>query len=194
LLTERLQGFATRNMLRFYGRRVYDLECNWKVFVDNYLDGGYHVSTIHPSLAAELNTENYQVESYDRFSIQSCVSSDPNNRIGAEALYAFVYPNLMINRYGPVMDINIAVPIGKNRCRVFFDYFFEDHVSEQFIEKCLKDSDQVQQEDLAICASVQKGLRSIAYDQGRYAPNLEKSMHRFHCLLHEDYQSGKPSK
>lgn len=26
-------------------RREYVLNCNWKVFADNYLDGGYHVST-----------------------------------------------------------------------------------------------------------------------------------------------------
>jgi hypothetical protein len=25
-------------------RREYVLNCNWKVFADNYLDGGYHVS------------------------------------------------------------------------------------------------------------------------------------------------------
>src|SRR5256886_8292263 len=24
-------------------RSMYDIHCNWKVFVDNYLDGGYHV-------------------------------------------------------------------------------------------------------------------------------------------------------
>jgi len=29
--------------LHFAERREYTLECNWKVFVDNYLDGGYHV-------------------------------------------------------------------------------------------------------------------------------------------------------
>src|SRR5262245_52685072 len=29
--------------LTFSERREYTLACNWKVFVDNYLDGGYHV-------------------------------------------------------------------------------------------------------------------------------------------------------
>ncbi len=36
--------------LHFVGRREYDVACNWKVYVDNYLDGGYHVHTIHPAL------------------------------------------------------------------------------------------------------------------------------------------------
>ena len=29
--------------LRFFERRSYILNCNWKVYVDNYLDGGYHI-------------------------------------------------------------------------------------------------------------------------------------------------------
>lgn len=35
-------------------RRAYRLNCNWKVFADNYLDGGYHVSTAHPGLAGQV--------------------------------------------------------------------------------------------------------------------------------------------
>src|SRR4051812_48525670 len=46
-LRERLAVLET---LRWAGRRTYDLACNWKVFVDNYLDGGYHINTVHPGL------------------------------------------------------------------------------------------------------------------------------------------------
>ena len=38
----------------------YDLACNWKVYVDNYLDGGYHVNTIHPGLAGVLDYKQYR--------------------------------------------------------------------------------------------------------------------------------------
>jgi len=186
-LSRRIAALASEQSLRYHCRKSYELNCNWKVFIDNYLDGGYHVSTIHPGLASELDVQNYRIESFDQFSIQSCVSNDSDNRLGAGALYAFIYPNLMINRYGSVLDINIALPISADRCLVIFDYFFEEGVSEEFIENCLRDSDQVQQEDINICASVQKGLRSRAYDRGRYAPNLEKGMHRFHQLLAKDY-------
>ena len=44
---------------------------------------------------------------------------------------------------------------------------------------------QVQQEDIGLCESVQAGLRSPAYDCGRYAPSKEYPMHHFHGLLHE---------
>jgi len=31
-------------------RLLVQLRCNWKVFVDNYLDGGYHVAHAHKGL------------------------------------------------------------------------------------------------------------------------------------------------
>ena len=41
-------------------RREYTLACNWKVFVDNYLDGGYHVNTVHPAWPACSTTPQYR--------------------------------------------------------------------------------------------------------------------------------------
>ena len=170
------------------------MSCNWKVFIDNYLDGGYHVTTIHPGLATELDTDAYRIEAEDAYSIQSCPSGEagPGDRMGQGALYAFVHPNLMINRYGPVLDVNMALPLGPDRCQVVFDYFFDARaqLSEAFIASCLERSDQVQQEDIAICASVQKGLSSQGYDCGRYAPALEHAMHRFHRVLVRDLSQG----
>src|SRR5258708_26718080 len=29
--------------LHFFARKTYSLACNWKVYVDNYLDGGYQL-------------------------------------------------------------------------------------------------------------------------------------------------------
>src|SRR5262245_40197927 len=46
-LPQRTAGLGL-DRLRFAGRRDYKLACNWKVFVDNYLDGGYHINTVHP--------------------------------------------------------------------------------------------------------------------------------------------------
>src|SRR5262249_33644481 len=49
-LPERAEGMGLER-LRFVARREYVVQCNWKVFVDNFQDGGYHVHTIHPGLA-----------------------------------------------------------------------------------------------------------------------------------------------
>ena len=57
--------------LRWFERRSYFLNCNWKVFVDNYLDGGYHVPHIHGGLNSVLDYSNYTIETGERFCLQS---------------------------------------------------------------------------------------------------------------------------
>jgi choline monooxygenase len=42
-------------------RREYDVACNWKVYVDNYLEG-YHIPIVHPELHRELDYEQYRTE------------------------------------------------------------------------------------------------------------------------------------
>ena len=66
--------------LRFVRRTEYELDCNWKVFVDNYQDGGYHVNTVHPGLAGALDYAHYRTEIAGNTSVQISPikpSSDP---------------------------------------------------------------------------------------------------------------------
>ncbi|KAK1289001.1 hypothetical protein QJS10_CPB18g00115 [Acorus calamus] len=178
-------------------RREYFIECNWKVFCDNYLDGGYHVPYAHPGLASGLRFNSYSTECFEKVSIQSCESTPVEkggdfDRLGSKALYVFIYPNFMINRYGPWTDTNLVLPLGPSKCQVIFDYFLDSATLKDdqiFIEKSLEESERVQVEDIALCEGVQKGLESPAYCSGRYAPTIEKAMHHFHCLLHEDLTS-----
>lgn len=172
------------NGLNFHKRSQYTLECNWKVFVDNYLDGGYHVEYLHPDLAAGLDLDNYETLLQKNFSIQRCQSSEADERLGEGAVYAFLYPNLMLNRYGKVLDINLVLPLSPSRCVVIFDYFFSSDCDEKFIQKALESSHQVQLEDVGICESVQRGLSSLGYDKGRYAPRIEQGELHFAKMLH----------
>jgi choline monooxygenase len=96
--------------LRFVTRVSYELDCNWKVFVDNYLDGGYHVGHLHRGLADQLDLDSYRTEITGRVSLQTCSAGadesqaegvDFRERLEGGAVYAFVYPNFMVNRYGP---------------------------------------------------------------------------------------------
>jgi choline monooxygenase len=57
--------------LHYFDRRVYDIHCNWKVFVDNYLDGGYHVPHLHKGLNSVLDYKQYTIENEDRYCLQS---------------------------------------------------------------------------------------------------------------------------
>jgi choline monooxygenase len=50
-------------------------------------------------------------------------------------------------------------------------------------------SDKVQEEDVAICESVQKGLASRAYGAGRLSVRREAGEHLFHRLLARDLKS-----
>lgn len=170
--------------LRFFKKVQYPLKCNWKVFIDNYLDGGYHLPQLHPQLSRGLDLSSYQSEVFDRHSIQSC-SAKGSERLGKRAFYAWLYPNFMVNRYGELMDTNWVIPIDSDHCEVVFEYYASSQIFDR-AESFLKDSDQVQKEDLEICERVQKGLASGAFDQGRYSPQLEEPAYRFHQRLFHD--------
>jgi choline monooxygenase len=188
--------------LKFVTRREYTLKCNWKVYVDNYLDGGYHVAHLHRGLAGQLDLDAYRTEIVGRMCIQSCLAGrgDPSDRIdpldfaeriGPGATYAWLYPNFMINLYGPIMDTNWVVPLAVDRTLTVFDYYFaeqEGTTAQTFIKRSMAASHQVQVEDVEICESVQIGLGSQAYGQGRYAPKVEMGEYHFHSLLRKDLQ------
>lgn len=179
--------------LHFVERREYDLGCNWKVFVDNYLDGGYHINTVHPGLANVIDYTKYHTIIENDLSVQVGPLTTPDGddavarvRSGDEAQYWWLFPNLMVNITGDVMDANIVFPLGPDRCRVIFDFYFADVTgdgAQQFIEESIAVSHQIQLEDMGICAEVQQGLRSQSYSTGRFSVKREGPGWHFHQLL-----------
>jgi choline monooxygenase len=197
-LTEQFGNLDLEN-LHWFERRSYNLNCNWKVFVDNYLDGGYHVPHLHKGLDSVLDYSNYTIKNGERFSLQSSpiVGSATDDQIGAvrsgnRALYYWLYPNFMMNFYEGILDTNLVRPLSIDRTEVVFDFYFAD-VSEAAREKNLASvnvGDRIQQEDLDICDSVQRGLNSRAYDAGRLSVRREAGEHLFHRLLHTDLKAA----
>ena len=180
------------DQLKFAGRRLYDFDCNWKVFVDNYQDGGYHVNTVHPGLAGALDYAHYRVDNFSWCSVQSSPikpSDDPTVgkvRTGAHAYYWWFFPNLMVNLYQGVMDTNLVLPLGPDRCRVIFDFYFaqtEGPEAQKFIADSIAVAHQVQLEDQGVCEEVQRGLKSRSYDTGRFSVKREAGGYHFHQLL-----------
>ena len=177
--------------LHFFTRKTYTLACNWKVYVDNYLDGGYHVPHLHKSLNSVLDYSEYTIENGVNYVLQSSpmVSSEDqsvaNTRTGDRAWYWWLYPNFMINIYQGVMDTNLVLPLGQEKCLVIFDFFFADTSLESNAESVAV-SDRVQAEDVDICESVQRGLHSRAYRAGRLSIRREAGEHLFHRLLARD--------
>ena len=188
--------------LVFVDRKSWTIECNWKVYVDNYLDGGYHIPHMHPSLDAQLDMASYRTTLFGASSIQASDAApapdqrthvDAQVRIGGGAIYAWIYPNLMLNRYGPCLDSNLVIPLGPDRCRVEYEFYFMDTDGPQaqaFVAQSIEQADITQREDIAICESVQRGLASEHYRAGRYAPRVEVGEHHFHRLLAADYRAA----
>jgi len=197
-LKDQVQKLGLAN-LHWTERRRYTLNCNWKVFVDNYLDGGYHVPHLHKGLDSVLDYSNYTIENGERFCLQSSPVVSPADdddvstvRTGQRALYYWLYPNFMINCYEGVMDTNVVRPLAIDKTEVVFDFYFAD-ISDLAREHNLASinvGERIQQEDVDICESVQRGLQSRAYTQGRLSVRREAGEHLFHRLLHADLKTG----
>jgi choline monooxygenase len=182
--------------LRFVERRQYELACNWKVFVDNYLDGGYHVNAVHPGLAGVLDYSEYRTEVFAHSGVQSSPLKPPEKagdpqavgkvRTGDRAYYWWVFPNVMLNLYKGVMDTNLVLPLGVDRCRVVFDFYFADTdgpEAAKFIADSIAVGHQIQLEDVGICEDVQRGLGSRFFETGRFSVRREVAGYHFHRLL-----------
>lgn len=185
--------------LHWFARKHYLFDCNWKVFVDNYLDGGYHVPYLHKGLGSVLDYHRYTIENGRRH----CLQSSPITTRGAEAatgavrkgdraMYYWFYPNFMFNWYDGVMDTNLVYPRGVDQTEVVFDFWFADvsEAARDFNLASIDIANRVQDEDEGICRSVQRGLKSRAYDTGRLSVRREAGEQLFHQLLHADLKAG----
>jgi choline monooxygenase len=179
-------------------RRDYVIDCNWKVYVDNYLEG-YHIPIAHPGLMREIDYSQYRTDTFRYHSqqfapIRAMKAEDAGERFYApgtgsqEALYFWIFPNLMLNLYPDNISTNLIVPLSQDKTLTIFEWFFHDvraaKVQER-VKKAVAFSDEVQQEDIGLCESVQRGLRSSTYDRGRYSVKRENGVHHFHMLLGE---------
>ena len=114
-------------------------------------------------------------------------------RQGNRAWYFWQYPNFMINLYRGYMDTNLVLPDGVDRCTVIFDFYFDD-VSEAAAERnrqSIAVGERVNDEDVGICESVQRGLHSRAYGAGRLSVRREAGEHLFHSCWRRILSEGR---
>lgn len=199
-LVEKLSGIRERiypmqlNTLQFYRRETYEIACNWKVYVDNYLEG-YHLPFVHPELCTVLDIKKYITETNGHYSLQYSPITDEENVYtsnGGAAFYYHVFPNFMLNILPGRLQTNVILPQGPSKTLVIFDYYFEDVTSDEarrHIEGDIAFSDQVQKEDILICEQVQRGLQSRAYDRGRFSVECEEGVYHFQSLLKQSYKA-----
>jgi choline monooxygenase len=187
--------------MKLFERRTYDMACNWKTYVDNYLEG-YHLPTVHPGLHRELDYSAYVVEPHAghvrQFSpIRGAQPGDSTPRRyqqAREALttdYFWIFPNWMLNCYPDNISLNIVLPVAPDRSLAIFEWYLPESEHQSAAAKAsVEFSDQIQLEDVAICEKVQKNLRSRSYSRGRFSVKQEKGVHAFHRMYAE---AMKPS-
>jgi len=198
-LPKQAERFGFERM-KLFERRTYDMKCNWKTYVDNYLEG-YHLPSVHPGLNRELDYNAYTVEPCARhvrqFSpIRGAQPGDPAPRRYREARedlttdYFWVFPNWMLNCYPDHVSLNVVLPLETERSLAIFEWYLpeKDHGSRT-AKDSVNFSDQIQIEDVAICEVVQKNLRSRSYSRGRYSVKQEKGVHAFHRMYAEVMKS-----
>ncbi len=181
-------GFRIDKMT-FRERREYLVEANWKICVDNYLEG-YHIPMIHPALYRELDYERYRVETYGEHATQFAPlrpaggegRTYPKRVEDERALYYWVFPNLMLNFYPGNLQANAVIPLDHERTLTVFEWY---GLPGEDLSHAIAFSHQVQLEDVAISNSVAKGMRSRSYDRGRLSVCRENGVHFFHGLLHQ---------
>ncbi|HTW58580.1 MAG TPA: aromatic ring-hydroxylating dioxygenase subunit alpha [Terriglobales bacterium] len=190
--------------MTLFERRTYDMKCNWKTYVDNYLEG-YHLPSVHPGLNRELDYNAYVVEPHvpaegsspERFSgyvrqfspIRGAQPGDatprryPESQEGVTTDYFWIFPNWMLNCYPDNVSLNIVLPVEPERSLAIFEWYLpeKDHATPA-AKASVEFSDQIQIEDVGICEIVQKNLRSRSYARGRYSVKQEKGVHAFHRM------------
>jgi choline monooxygenase len=177
-------------------RRTYDMQCNWKTYVDNYLEG-YHLPSVHPGLNRELDYNAYTVEPYARhvrqFSpIRGAQLGDATPRRYQETSedlttdYFWIFPNWMLNCYPDNVSLNIILPLEAERTLAIFEWYLPDkELRSKAAREAVEFSHQIQLEDVAICERVQKNLHSRSYGRGRYSVKQERGVHAFHRMYAE---------
>lgn len=200
--------------LALFARREFPVRCNWKVYVDNYLEG-YHIPLVHPGLLRELDYPAYRVETRRLHSkqhapirpideTQSNGSSPPREYSAADGdgqgRFYWLFPNVMFNCYPDHLQLNVVLPVSVSETVVLFEWYFPSAApsaepsagqaappspdQQQRWQSHVTFADTVQNEDAAICEAVQLRLRSRAYDSGRFVPSQENGVHHFQALLH----------
>jgi choline monooxygenase len=193
--------------LTFHHRAEYELEANWKVACENFLEC-YHCAVAHPgfSAAVDVSPDAYRLEEHRWHSSQyaparyepppgeppgspGTPSTGPLPRTGRSAAgqFHFVWPNLKINVFPgrPNLSIGPIWPDGPERSRGFLDYFFAKDEDEQWIADLLELDGQVGREDKALVENVQRGVRSGVLPEGRLLGESERLIAHFDRLVVE---------
>lgn len=181
--------------LAFAQRDTYKVASNWKVMMDNFLEC-YHCHTAHRDFVDLVDMESYRSTTRGIYSshISNAAKSTDNSAYKFEKGdvdfgYAgwFLWPNLSLWAYPgePNLSVLQMIPDGVGNTIEYQDWFVPDgKVSAQLQEAMDYQKDVLQPEDIGLCESVQRGLKSNGYNQGRFVVDAERSELSEHAVHH----------
>lgn len=196
-LQERLPNLDQMKPLDTFTYGPAAMAANWKVVVDNFLEC-YHCAPAHPDFATLFDMSSYQMETFSNWSRQLgpdtrakntayALAPDSPNRSGA---FWYLWPTTTINLLPgePYLLVLSFLPLDHERTS-FFGHRYGLSDNSQVDAQDHYMNTVLGPEDTALCESVQKGLKSQSYDQGRFIvdPDLsgiaEHAVHQFHRLV-----------
>lgn len=170
-------------------RRVtHEIGCNWKTYVENYLEG-YHVPIVHPALNAAIDTSRYEIE-LDGEIVFHHAPARPDTPVSG--LWAWMWPSLGINVYTNGMSMERMWPMGGARTRLDYLYFFPEGLSEAEKDAAVAASEVTTAEDIAITEAVQRNLDAGIYERGRLSPKHETAVALFQDLVTRALRTDDP--
>jgi choline monooxygenase len=147
-------------------RRSHAIASNWKVYVENYLEG-YHIDVVHPGLAQEVDASRYCV----RMEGDIAIHEVPSRGASAEGVWAWMWPNLAFNVYRGALVVEHMRPDGVGRTSL--DYTYLHQPDDPALEASLATTERVTAEDAWICQRVQENLEAGVYQAGVLSPQRE---------------------
>jgi choline monooxygenase len=178
---------------------TYDIEGNWKNSVDNFLEC-YHCHVAHSDFCDLVDMDSYRSICHDIYSSHCGRSSHRASKayqysgdVRAQKFGSWLlWPNLSIEVFPGAPNVNIFhhVPMGPEKTRHVFEFYMESPTPTAEQEDAIRYIDEVlQAEDIALVESVQRGLHSKGYNQGRFivdegrTDKSEHAVHHFHSLV-----------
>ncbi len=181
--------------LAFVQRDTYNVKSNWKVMIDNFLEC-YHCHPAHKDFVDLVDMKSYRSTTKGIFSshISNAAASTDNAAYSFEVGevdfgYAgwYLWPNLTLWAYPGDANLSVLqmVPDGVGGTTEYQDWFVKDGVVSQQLKDAMDyQKDVLQPEDIGLCESVQRGLNSKGYDQGRFIVDVDRTELSEHAVHH----------
>jgi phenylpropionate dioxygenase-like ring-hydroxylating dioxygenase large terminal subunit len=173
-------------------RSEFELETNWKVSCENFLEC-YHCAVAHPgfSAAVDVSPDAYRLEAHGLVSSQLGPLRDGKSFLAGGEIphsqFHFLWPNFGLNIFPghPNLSCGPILPAGPERTARFIDYFFAPDIDPAWINELVEFDNQVGAEDRALVEGVQRGVRSGLLAEGRLLTESEQLVSHFQRLCAE---------